>query len=175
MIVGSARHCIWSREWMKYMQMYNCICRQFFVSFRQTFKLCLNCAPFRVVSKIKNFKEFLHFDRFKNKILRSRVDRDIKFLRVFVWSVRFPTRETHDYHDYRGILRPCNIAAFYAYTRSYFGNYNGEILFDFDDGHYFLIRLIHSLYGYVTGREIFPESIHLILKKENDIVCTQRF
>lgn len=77
----------------------------------------------------------------------------------------------HDYYDYWGNLRACNIVAFYAYTRSYFGNYNSEILFDFDDGHYFLIRLIHSLYEYVTGREIFSESIHLILKKENDIVC----
>lgn len=93
------------------------------------------------------------------------------FLNSVIFCYLFIQCAKHDYYDYWGNLRACNIVAFYAYTRSYFGNYNSEILFDFDDGHYFLIRLIHSLYEYVTGREIFSESIHLILKKENDIVC----
>lgn len=156
---------------MKYM--YNCTWRQFFLSFKQMFKLSfeLRAISCRVEDKIsKNF--YISID-LKRKFCASRsryqISTCFRAIRSFQHAKHTIITTIEEFYDL--VIS----AAFYAYTRSYFGNYNGEILFDFDDGHYFLIRLIHSLYGYVTGREIFPESIHLILKKENDIVCTQRF
>lgn len=75
-----------------------------------------------------------------NEIFFVRVPKFCDFL-LLVHSMRETIITTIE-----GLLRACNIVAFYAYTRSYFGNYNSEILFDFDDGHYFLIRLIRSVW-----------------------------